>query len=49
MIETSLRDFGEVKVTQVDDPEFAGAEGALKLATELPPEYWDQIGEITGA
>ncbi|MBF0428986.1 MAG: rod shape-determining protein [Magnetococcales bacterium] len=48
MIESHLRDYGVVKVSAVTDPEFAGAEGALKLATELPPEYWDQIGEKVG-
>lgn len=48
MIEAHLRDYGVVKVSAVSDPEFAGAEGALKLATELPPEYWDQIGEKVG-
>ncbi len=49
MIEAHLRDYGNVKVTLASDPDFAGAEGALKLATELPPEYWDQIGEKVGS
>ncbi|MBF0180343.1 MAG: rod shape-determining protein [Magnetococcales bacterium] len=48
MIEAGLREYGEARVTPVEDPEFAGASGALKLATELPPEYWDQIGEKVG-
>ncbi|MBF0296067.1 MAG: rod shape-determining protein [Magnetococcales bacterium] len=48
MIEAGLREYGEVRVSSVENPEFAGAEGALKLATELPPEYWDQIGEKVG-
>ncbi|MBF0272288.1 MAG: rod shape-determining protein [Magnetococcales bacterium] len=48
MIEAQLRDYGNVKVTMADDADFAGAEGALKLATELPPEYWDQIGAVVG-
>ncbi len=48
MIEAHLRDYGQVKVTLVDHPEVAGSEGALRLATELPPEYWDQIGEKVG-
>lgn len=48
MIESQLRDYGVVKVTTVNDPEFAGAEGALRLSMELPPEYWDQIGEKVG-
>lgn len=49
MIESQLRDYGQIRVTLADDPDFAGAEGALKLATELPTEYWDQIGEVIGA
>ncbi|NGZ05192.1 MAG: hypothetical protein G8237_02435 [Magnetococcales bacterium] len=46
MIENDLREYGEVKVTVSSEPEFAAAAGALKLATELPPEYWDQIGDV---
>ncbi|MBF0627307.1 MAG: rod shape-determining protein [Magnetococcales bacterium] len=48
MIEQQLQEYGEVKVSVASDADFAGAEGALKLATELPPEYWDQIGEVVG-
>ncbi|MEO5334072.1 MAG: rod shape-determining protein [Magnetococcus sp. YQC-5] len=49
MIEAQLRDYGAVKVVTVSDPEFAGAAGALRLATELPSAYWDQIGETVGS
>lgn len=49
MIEAHLRDYGLVKVSVVSDPEFAGAVGALKLAMELPHEYWDQVGEKVGS
>ncbi|MBF0214518.1 MAG: rod shape-determining protein, partial [Magnetococcales bacterium] len=49
MIEAQLQEYGEAKVTLAEDADFAGAEGALKLATELPPEYWDQIGDVVGA
>lgn len=48
MIERYLSEYGEVRVTVAEEPEFAAAAGALKLATELPPEYWDQIGEVVG-
>ncbi len=44
MIVEHLADYGEVKVTAVDDPEFVGCAGALKLATEIPEEMWSQIG-----
>jgi len=41
-----LSDFGEIVVTQVPDPLFDGSMGALKLAEELPPKYWDQLGDM---
>jgi rod shape-determining protein MreB and related proteins len=44
-----LKDHGEVNVVRVDDPDFAGAAGALKLATELPPDYWTQVGDVIGS
>ncbi|MBF0184102.1 MAG: rod shape-determining protein [Magnetococcales bacterium] len=48
MLEHHLRDYGDVHVTMVADPEYGGAYGALKLAMELPPEYWHQIGDVIG-
>ncbi|MBF0170026.1 MAG: rod shape-determining protein [Nitrospinae bacterium] len=48
-IRTQMRDYGRVTVRLVDDPEYAGCSGGLKLATELPPAYWDQLGEMIGA
>lgn len=44
MIADGLRDYGSVQVSCVKDVIFAGCEGALKLATELPPQYWGQVG-----
>lgn len=44
-----LKEHGEVIVTRVEDPDFAGAAGALKLATELPPDYWTQVGDVIGS
>ncbi|MBF0370022.1 MAG: rod shape-determining protein [Magnetococcales bacterium] len=43
-----LGDFGEVNISRVADPDYAGCAGALKLATELPPDYWSQVGEVAG-
>ena len=48
MLGHQLREYGDVRVTMVADPDFSGAQGALKLAMELPPEYWDQIGDVVG-
>ncbi len=48
MIEHHLKEYGNVHVTMVADPDYSGAHGALKLAMELPPEYWGQIGEMVG-
>ncbi|MBF0370438.1 MAG: rod shape-determining protein [Magnetococcales bacterium] len=45
---TRLRDYGQVQVHRVADPDYAGSAGALKLASELPPEYWNQLGDVAG-
>ncbi len=44
MIADALREYGRIRVTVIDDPDYAGALGALRLATELPPEHWDKVG-----
>ena len=44
MIAERLADYGEIKITCVADPDYAGCGGALKLAQDLPPEHWDKIG-----
>ncbi|WP_130472155.1 MamK family actin-like protein [Candidatus Magnetaquicoccus inordinatus] len=48
LLEQHLREYGDVHVTMVADPEYGGAYGALKLAMELPTDYWSQIGEVIG-
>ena len=42
-IEQALQKYGQAKVTQVHDPVFAGANGALKMAMSMPANYWQQI------
>jgi rod shape-determining protein MreB len=47
-IESALSEYyGEVEVSCVEDPVFAVCSGALKLAMELPPKYWEKLGSVT--
>lgn len=43
-LEEGLEGLGGGKVYIVEDPVFTGAQGALKLAQEMPLEYWQQLG-----
>ncbi|MDH3360542.1 MAG: MamK family actin-like protein [Desulfobulbaceae bacterium] len=49
MIAEQMREYGRVKVTCVDDPDYIGAGGALKLATDVPAEQWKHIGVMFGS
>jgi len=40
-LERELGAYGPCKVKAVDDPLFAGADGCLALARDMPPEYWE--------
>jgi rod shape-determining protein MreB len=42
-IETKLNELGGGKVTRVQEPIYAGANGALALAQDMPAEYWQEI------
>lgn len=42
-IEDGLDRVGGGKVTVVEEPMFAGANGALQLAIDMPREYWQQL------
>ncbi len=35
--------FGRGKVTTVEEPIYAGANGALKIAHDMPEEYWEKL------
>ena len=37
------RDLGGGKVLHIDEPVYGGANGALKIAHDMPPEYWEQL------
>jgi rod shape-determining protein MreB len=39
----ALKEYGSCKVTRVADPLFAGADGALKLAQDMPSTYWETL------
>jgi rod shape-determining protein MreB len=40
-LQDALKEYGTCKVTRVSDPLFAGADGALKLAQDMPSKYWE--------
>ena len=42
-IEKSLDNYGGGKATCVQDVEFCGANGCLKMSQEMPRDYWDKI------
>jgi len=42
-LQNALKDYGTCKVTCVTDPLFAGADGALKLAQDMPSKYWETL------
>jgi rod shape-determining protein MreB len=42
-IQEGLDSFGGGHVTDVDEPMFAGADGALQLAEDMPAEFWEQL------
>ncbi len=42
-LQNALKEYGTCKVTRVSDPLFAGADGALKLAQDMPSKYWETL------
>ena len=42
-LQDALKEYGPCKVSCVADPLFAGAGGALKLAQDIPPKYWETL------
>ncbi|CAK0745626.1 Actin-like protein MamK [Gammaproteobacteria bacterium] len=41
-----MKEYGIITVRQISDPDFCGVAGALKLAMELPTQYWEQVGQV---
>lgn len=42
-VEGELSEYGPTTVQTVDDPLYAGANGALALAQDMPEEYWEDM------
>ena len=42
-ITKSLEEVGGGTVTKVEEPLFAGCNGALQIAREMPPEFWEEL------
>ena len=42
-LQDALKEYGTCRVTRVADPLFAGADGALKLAQDMPSKYWETL------
>jgi rod shape-determining protein MreB and related proteins len=42
-IEEAMKEYGGARVTVVDEPLYAGANGALQLAIDMPAEYWQSL------
>ena len=42
-IEDALQEYGGGRVKTVEEPQYAGSNGALKIALDLPEDYWKQF------
>jgi rod shape-determining protein MreB len=42
-LQDALKEYGSCGVTCVEDPLFAGSNGALKLAEDMPAKYWEPL------
>jgi len=47
-IEKALEEYGGGKVTTVEEPQYAGSNGALKIALDMPQEYWNEFRSNKG-
>jgi rod shape-determining protein MreB len=43
LIEKGLEEYGGGKVTRVEEPVYAGADGSLKLAYDMPESLWKEL------
>ena len=42
-LQDALKEYGPCNVTTVQDPLFAGSDGAVKLARDMPAKYWEPL------
>jgi rod shape-determining protein MreB len=42
-LEKAMEELGGGKVSKVEEPLFAGGNGALKIAQDMPAEHWEQL------
>ena len=42
-LQDALKEYGPCKVSCVEEPLFAGSNGALKLAQDMPSKYWEPL------
>jgi rod shape-determining protein MreB len=42
-IEDALKEYGGGKVVTVEEPQYAGSNGALQIALDMPAEYWSEF------
>ncbi len=42
-LQDAMKEYGSCKISCVEDPLFAGSEGALKLAQDMPSEFWEDM------
>ncbi|MGE4619946.1 MAG: hypothetical protein AAEJ04_09095, partial [Planctomycetota bacterium] len=44
-IVVALSDYGGGKVKSVEEPQYAGSNGALKIALDMPEDFWKEFIE----
>lgn len=44
-IKAALKSYGSCQISKVEDPLFAGANGSLALAQEMPKKYWKKLNK----
>jgi rod shape-determining protein MreB len=48
-IEKALEEYGGGKVTTVEEPQYAGSNGALKVALDMPEHFWKEFSTTRAA